>query len=320
MAPIVLITGADGFVGRHMAPALARAGWQVRCAQRSLRPTAGADIVGGLELGPSTDWRAALLGVDAVIHLAARAHRSRRVQERESDLYHSVNVDGTLQLARSAAAAGVRRFVFLSSIAVNGTTTEGRKAFSEQDDIAPKTVYGKTKAAAERGLAELAAKAGPAAMSTTVIRTPMIYGTGAIGNFGRLLSAVRAGVPLPFGLIDNRRAFLGIENLTSFVGQRLAAPAPAPFDVFLLADDEQVSTPEFIRLLARTSGRPARLLPIPISLLRAAMSYLGLTDALIGSLEVDARKAKTTGWHCPLSLAEGLKRAVATLPAFDRAA
>jgi UDP-glucose 4-epimerase len=239
------------------------------------------------------------------------------VQERESDLYHCVNVEGTLQFARSAVAAGVRRFIFLSSVAVNGSTTEGRTPFCEQDGIAPKTVYGKTKAAAERGLAELAVKA---AMSVTVIRTPMIFGAGAVGNFGRLLSAVRAGVPLPFGLIDNRRAFLGIENLTSFVSHRLSAQYCAPFDVFLLADAEQVSTPQFIRLLAHASSRPARLLPIPLSVLRAPMSYLGLTDALIGSLEVDARKANATGWRCPLSLAEGLARAVAILPALDKAA
>ena len=317
MAPIVLITGADGFVGRHMVAALAGAGWRVRCAQRSICPAARADTVGGLELGPATDWRAALGGVDAVVHLAARAHRSRNVQERESDLYHCVNVEGTLQLARSAAAAGVRRFIFLSSVAVNGSTTEGRTPFCEQDGIAPKTVYGRTKAAAERGLAELAMKA---TMSITVIRTPMIFGAGAVGNFGRLLSAVRAGVPLPFGLIDNRRAFLGIENLTSFVSHRLTAQHSAPFDVFLLADAEQVSTPQFIRLLARASGRPARLLPIPLSVLRLPMSYLGLTDALIGSLEVDTRKANATGWRCPLSLAEGLARAVAILPALDRVA
>jgi UDP-glucose 4-epimerase len=318
MAPTILVTGADGFVGRHLVSALTRAGWQVRRAQRSACPTSqNADIVTGLELGPSTDWQAALGGVQAVVHLAARAHRSSSVQEREKDLCFSVNVDGTMQLARSAAAAGVREFIFLSSIAVNGSTTDGRKPFCEADGVAPKTVYGKTKAAAELALSELAANS---AMSITAIRTPMIFGPGAAGNFGRLLSAVRAGVPLPFGLINNRRAFLGIDNLTSFIQHCLSAPNSPRFKVFILADNEQVSTPEFIRLLARASAQPARLLPIPLPLLRPPMSYLGLTDALIGSLELDAGKANATGWHCPLSLAEGLARAAVIFPALDQAA
>jgi UDP-glucose 4-epimerase len=308
MAPIVLVTGADGFVGRHMVTALSQAGWHIRCAQRSACPTTSdANIVTGLELGPSTDWKAALNGVQAVVHLAARAHRSKSIQQRERDLYFSVNVEGTMQLARSAASAGVHEFFYLSSIAVNGSTTDGRKPFCEQDRIAPNTVYGETKAVAEQRLSDLATNGK---MSITAIRAPMIYGAGAVGNFDRLRSAVRAGVPLPFGLIKNRRAFLGIDNLTSFVQHRLDTPNSSQFEVFLLADNEQVSTPEFVRLLARAYARPARLFPVPLPLLRVPMNYLGLTDALIGSLEMDVGKAKATGWHCPLTLAEGLSRAV----------
>ena len=138
----------------------------------------------------------------------------------------------------------------------------------------------------------------------------MIYGAGAVGNFGRLLSAVRSGVPLPFGLIKNRRAFLGIDNLTSFVQHRLETSNSSQFEVFLLADIEQVSTPEFVRLLARASARPARLLPVPLPLLRVPMNYFGLNDALLGSLEMDVTKALATGWHPPFSLVEGLSRAV----------
>jgi UDP-glucose 4-epimerase len=311
MDPIVLVTGADGFVGQHMVTALSKAGWHVRSAQRSVGPPSSiADIVTGLELRPSTSWCAALNGVQAVVHLAARAHRSTETQQREKDLYFSINVEGTLQLARSAASAGVKEFIFLSSIAVNGSTTDGREPFSERDEPAPNTVYGRTKAAAEQGLFELA---GNSTMPITVIRAPMIYGAGAIGNFGKLKSAVGAGVPLPVGLIKNRRAFLGIDNLTSFVRHRLDTSNSSRFEVFLLADNEQVSTPEFIRLLARASKRPARLLPVPVSLLRLPMNYLGLSDALIGSLEMDVSKANATGWHCPLTLAEGLSRAVTLL-------
>jgi len=147
-------------------------------------------------------------------------------------------------------------------------------------------------------------------MSITTIRAPMIFGAGAIGNFARLLSAVRAGVPLPFGLIKNRRAFLGIDNLTSFVRHRLDMSNSSQFEVFLLADNEQVSTAEFIRLLARVSARPTRLLPVPPRLLRLPMNYFGLSDALLGSLEMDVSKALATGWHPPFTLIEGLSRAV----------
>ena len=147
-------------------------------------------------------------------------------------------------------------FIFLSSIAVNGSTTDGRRPFCEQDSIAPDTVYGESKAIAERRLSDLAANSK---MSITAIRAPMIYGDGAVGNFDRLRSAVRAGVPLPFGFIRNRRAFLGIDNLTSFVKHRLGTSNPSSFEVFLLADNEQVSTPEFIRLLARACARPTSL-------------------------------------------------------------
>jgi UDP-glucose 4-epimerase len=310
MAPIILVTGANGFVGRHVVSALTQAGWHVRCAQRSARPApSNADIVTGLELGPSTDWQAALKGVQVVVHLAARAHRSKSTQQRERDLYFSVNVDGTVQLARSAISAGVQGFIFLSSVAVNGSTTDGRAPFSEHDVPAPNAVYGRTKAAAEQRLSELAAGG---TMSITVVRAPMIYGAGAVGNFGRLLSAVRSGVPLPFALIKNRRAFLGIGNLISFIQHRLSVSASSQFEIFLVADNEQVSTPEFIRLLARASGRPARLLPIPVSLLRAPMKLLGLSDALIGSLEMDVGKANATAWHCPLTMVEGLSRAVSS--------
>jgi len=308
MAPIVLVTGANGFVGRHATRALTLAGWNVRAAQRSPTPgSANGDIVNGLELGPSTDWQTALREVRAVVHLAARAHRSNRIQTNEQDLYHTINVLGTMQLARSAISAGVKQFIFLSSIAVNGNTTDGREPFSEYDRMAPNSVYGQSKAAAEQGLSEVARNCG---MSITAIRAPMIYGAGASGNFGKLVSAVRSGVPLPFGLVKNRRAFLGIDNLTSFILRRLSASAPPGFEVFLVADDNEVSTPDLVRGLARACARPARLLPLPISLLRPPLNALGLSDAVLGSLQMNITKAHRTGWECPLTLDEGLSLAI----------
>lgn len=308
MRRTVLVTGANGFVGRHTASALVQAGWHVRLAQRS-RPAqdSNTDMITGLDLGPSTDWRTALDGVDAVVHLAARAHRSISAQRRETDRYFSVNVDGTTRLAHCAAESGVRHFVFLSSIAVNGSTTNGRGPFSERDITNPTTIYGQSKAAAEEGLATLAAKNS---LTVTVIRAPMIYGDGAGGNFGRLASVVRAGIPLPFSLICNKRAFLGIDNLNSFITHRLSASVSSVFDVFLLADDQHISTPGFISELAKASACPSRLLPVPLPLLRSSLRYLNLSDALLGSLEMETTKARATGWRPPLTLSEGLARAV----------
>lgn len=312
MRPIVLVTGADGFVGRHVVSALIDAGWHVRRAQRTLTTLdPDRDVVTGLDLGTSTDWSGALVDVQAVVHLAARAHRSVRVQQREEHLYFAVNVEGTEHLARSAADAGVRDFIFLSSIAVNGSTTDGRQPFDENDISAPTTIYGRSKAAAEEALARLATES---AMAITVLRAPMIYGRGASGNLQRLASAVRKGIPLPFSKIHNRRAFLGIENLSAFVTHRLSKNSSSNFEAFLLADQQQVSTSEFIQELARANSKIPHLFSLPPSLLRISLHYLRLSDALLGSLEINAAKARATGWQCPLTLREGLARAFASAP------
>lgn len=309
MLPIVLVTGANGFVGRHVVSALTKAGWHVRRAQRTATvPTHDEDTVTGLELAPTTDWTEALDGVQAVVHLAARAHRPISVQHRERELYFSINVDGTRHLARSAALAGVRHFIFLSSIAVNGSTTNGRQPFDENDSAGPTTIYGHSKAAAEEALAKLGAEG---VMTITALRAPMIYGRGAGGNFQRLLLAVHKNLPLPFSMIHNRRAFLGIENLSDFIAHRLSKNASSDFDIFLLADEQQISTPDFIRELARANAQTPRLFPVPPFLLRAPLRYLGLSDALLESLEINTAKARATGWQFPLTLKEGLARAVA---------
>jgi UDP-glucose 4-epimerase len=306
--PVILVTGADGFVGRSTASSLTQAGWRVRRAVRASSGIAPSeDVFCGVELAASTRWSEALEGVQAVIHTAARAHQPSRIQQRDKDLYWSVNVEGTRHLAKSAADAGVRDFVFLSSIAVNGSSTDGRAPFSETDAAAPNSVYGKSKAAAEEMLQTISANS---AMRVTSLRPPMIYGPGARGNFRRLLSAVTAGVPLPLGLLQNRRAFLGIDNLISFIMHRLANHTEAQFDAFILADDEQVSTADFIRMLARARGQNARLFPFPVPMLRMVLDRLGMSEAILKSLEIDGSKAKATGWQPALTLAEGLRRAV----------
>jgi len=301
--PVVLVTGASGFVGRHLVPALEGAGWSVR---RAVRSPAGVDGEVVIEtIGPETDWQAALEGVDAVIHLAARVHHKH--EEHAVQLYRNVNIAGTLHLARCAAAAGVRQFVFISTVLVHGRSNEGRGPFSESDVLTPRGLYGMSKAAAEAGLRTLARDSD---MNITVIRPPLVYGAGAKGNFALLTRAVSLGLPLPFAAIRNQRAFLAVQNLSSFIQYRLSNPDPVSnFEVFLVADKEQVSTPEFIERLARASGKSPRLFGMPPDLLGMLLNVMGRQDthdSLIGSLELNVSKALATGWQPEVSLDEGL--------------
>ncbi|MBR0937929.1 NAD-dependent epimerase/dehydratase family protein [Bradyrhizobium jicamae] len=303
--PTVLVTGANGFVGRHLVPALARNGWLVRCAVRTGARDANDFEIG--ELGPSTDWHAALAGVDAVIHLAARVHRQN--EEHAVKLYRNVNIEGTLHLARSAMAADVRDFIFISTILVHGRSNNERPPFREDDELTPRGLYGMSKAAAEVGLMQLVEGS---AMRVTVVRPPLIYGVGAKGNFALLEKAVRRGIPLPLANVDNRRAFLSVQNLASFVMHRLEHPGKT-FDVFLVADSEQVSTGEFIERLARAARTTPRLFRMPIPLLGALLKASGrreANDSLLGSLELDLSKVAGIGWRPPLTLDEGLNRAL----------
>jgi UDP-glucose 4-epimerase len=304
--PTVLVTGASGFVGGHIVPFLASHGWKVRCAVR--RPGAGADEVVVGEIDGRTDWRAALTGVEAVLHLAGRAHHPG--EEGQADLYRAVNTDGTLQLARSAVAAGVRRFIHVSTILVNGSTTDGRAPFRETDAMMPRGVYGRSKAEAENGLKEVAANSN---MAITVIRPPLIYGAGARGNFELLVRAIRHGVPLPLASIRNRRAFLSVHNLASFIAGRLGS-AQTGYEIFLVADAEQISTPEFATRIATAVGRSARLVALPLPMLRMALKLAGRAeagDSLIGSMELDLSRALATGWRPELTLDAALRAALA---------
>ncbi len=304
--PVVLVTGANGFVGRHLTRLLERHGWVVRRAVRTLN--LGRPDVLVENIGPGTDWRSALVDVDAVVHLAARVHRPK--EEHALELYRASNIEGTLHLARSAAAAGVRQFVFISSVLVHGRSSDGLPPFSEQDKLSPLGLYGQSKAAAESELAAMAKH--DARMCISVIRPPMVYGAGTKGNFKTLAAAVIRGVPLPLGAICNRRAFVSVQNLASFILARLSH-ADRKFDVFLVADDEQVSTPEFIKRLARAARTKPRLFGIPSPMLSALLKATGQQDArdsLIGSLELNLSKAAAIGWRAPITLDEGLQLAM----------
>ncbi|MEH2591214.1 NAD-dependent epimerase/dehydratase family protein [Bradyrhizobium sp. AZCC 1721] len=302
---VVLVTGASGFVGWHLALALARDGWVVRRGVRKPSGREGEVVVESIDA--TTNWQHALAGVDAVVHLAAHVHRPH--EERAVEVYRNVNIEGTLHLASSALNAGVRHFIFVSTILVHGRSSDGRAPFREDDDLMPRGLYGMSKAAAEAGLKTLAQGVE---MSLTIIRPPLIYGSGAKGNFALLQKAVGLGIPLPFAGIHNRRAFLAVDNLSSFILHRLPR-REQKFEVFLLADEEQVSTPEFITRLAHAAGGSARLFHIPRPLLSALLRVSGrkeVKESLLGSLELDLSKANATGWRPPITLDEGLRRAL----------
>jgi UDP-glucose 4-epimerase len=303
--PVVLLTGASGFVGRHLAPALTGQGWIVRRAVR--RPTLGPDDVLVPSIDGKTDWSAALRDVDAVVHLAARVHHPET--DGEHELYHSLNRDGTVRLAQCTAAAGIEHLVYISTILVNGSRTDGHGPFREDDVPAPRGLYPISKAEAEQGLAKVAETTD---LKVTVIRPPLVYGPSVLGNFRRLLAAIRVGLPLPFAGIRNRRAFVAIENLVSFITLRLSHPGQA-FEVFLIADDEQVSTPEFARRIAKACGGRAYLFPLPDAVLGLFFKITGrpeFGDSLLGSMEIDITKARATGWKPKVALDEGLRFAV----------
>lgn len=303
----VLVTGANGFVGRHVTAILEREGWSVR---RAVLCSEGIDNEVVIQsIGPNTDWSAALEGIDCVVHLAARVHHKH--EEHAVQLYHAVNTEGTLHLARRAAMTGVHRFIFVSTVLVHGRSNDGRAPFNEDDLPTPQGVYGESKAAAEVGLRTLARES---AMKVSVIRPPLVYGAGAKGNFALLTQAINLGLPLPFAAIQNCRAFLAVQNLSSFILYRLAQPNPeGNFDIFLIADHEQVSTPEFIERLAMASDKKPRLLRVPPKLLTRLFSLVGqqgMQNSLIGSLQLDISKAIATGWRPQVSLDEGLRLAV----------
>jgi nucleoside-diphosphate-sugar epimerase len=224
--------------------------------------------------------------------------------------FHAVNVDGTLNLARQAAAAGVKRFVFISSVKVNGEFTLSGRAFNEVDTANPQDAYGQSKHEAEQGLRQLSADTG---MEVVIIRPPLVYGPQVKANFAALIRAVQRGWPLPLGAVHNQRSLVALDNLVDLIITCITHPLAAN-QTFLVSDGEDLSTPDLIRQMARAMNRPARLLPAPVWALKGGALLLGKGDAvqrLCGNLQVDISKARTLlGWNPPISVDEGLRRAV----------
>jgi nucleoside-diphosphate-sugar epimerase len=308
--PIALVTGATGFVGAHLIPALQGAGWTVRAAVRSSAGVVlpeGVDRVAVGDLAQAPDLRDALAGIDVVIHLAGRAHVVRETAADVDRIFGRVNVAATRHLADQAAVAGVRRFVLLSSVKVNGERT-GDRPFTEADVPAPEDAYGRSKQEAEQALRAVGAATG---LAVAIVRPPLVYGPGVKANFLRLLRLVDRGVPLPLGSVRNQRSLIGVWNLCDLIVACATHPAAAG-ETFLASDQRDLSTPELIRLIGHALGRPARLFPFPVTALRQAGRLAGQGDAverLVGSLQVDSTKAtRLLGWQPVVGVEEGLRR------------
>ena len=316
---MILLTGATGFVGLAISERLVKDGvHDVRAVVRSpealLYPCIDKVVVPDIAL--NVDWINIFECVEVVIHAAARVHVMADKAENPLDEFRRVNVQGTLNLARQAAAAGVRRFVFISSVKVNGESTQLGRPFTADGTPAPLDAYGISKKEAEQGLREIALQIG---MEVVIIRPPLVYGPGVKANFSAMMRWLRRGVPLPLGVIHNQRSLVALDNLVDLIVTCLTHPAAAN-QTFLVSDGEDVSTTELLRRMGQAMGRPARLIPVPASWLKLAAAMVGKPDVaqrLCGSLQVDIEKARRLlGWTPPRSLDEGLNRAAGSAGAF----
>lgn len=308
----ILVTGANGFIGAAVCKTLLDSA-AVRGVVRTSSLAGGlpesVEIVHG-ELSETFDWSGSLDGIDAVVHCAARVHVTHESAADPLSEFRAVNVDGTMALARQAAKAGVRRFVFISSIGVNGGETFD-KPYSANDTAQPHTQYAVSKYEAELGLRQLATESG---MEIVIIRPPLVYGANAPGNFAMLQKLLKSGVPLPLAaLAKNRRSFVYLGNLIDLVVVCLNHPAAAN-ETFLVSDGEDISTVGLLRRLGSAMGKPVRLIYVPVRWLGLGARLLGkggMFQSLSGSLQVDIGKAYALlGWKPPISVDDGLRRAV----------
>jgi len=302
---MILVTGANGFLGQALSLELKKRLITVRGASRSDAKEGEVDVG---DIGSNTNWAAALAGVDVIVHTAARVHVRDEQVDDALGRYREVNVEGTLNLARQAAAAKVKRFIFISSIKVNGESTVPGKPFTPDDQPNPEDPYGVSKWEAEVGLQQLAAATG---MEAVIIRPPLVYGPGVKANFLGMMRWINRGVPLPLGSIDNKRSLVALANLVDLIINCIEHPAAAN-QVFLAGDGQDVSTSELLYGISKALDKPARLLPCPVSLLSFTSALLGkkeMVRRLTGSLQVDISRARTLlGWEPPLSMEEGLRK------------
>jgi len=303
----ILVTGAGGFIGSALVPALSAAGYATRRAVRRLpeqqSPEGETTAVGDID--ETTDWTEALRDIEIVLHLAARTHVLHETASDPLAAYRRVNVKGTRRLATQAAAAGVRRMVFLSSIKVNGERTFARP-YTEDDTPQPEDAYGTTKWEAEQTLRAIGRETG---LEVVILRPPLVYGPGVKGNFLRLMKLVSRGSPLPLASVRNQRSMVYVGNVVDAILTCIKAPAAAG-RIYLVSDGHDLSTPDLVRALARCLGVAPRLFPFPPSFLMLAASLVGKREEaarVLGSLQVDSsRIQRELGWRPPRMTEDGL--------------
>jgi nucleoside-diphosphate-sugar epimerase len=302
----VLITGATGFVGKEMRHQLRIQG--IPCVE-AVRYKINPDQFEMGNLNEKTNWTTALSGCDVVVHLAARVHM---MQDKVGDplgAYREVNVDATMALAEQSASLGIRRFIFVSSVKVNGEATTD-KAFTAHDVPAPLDPYGQSKMEAEYALQKLGQKTG---MEIVIVRPPLVYGPGVRANFLRLMQLVRLGIPLPLGNIHNCRSMVALDNLVNLLMVCIEHPNAAG-QILMVSDDEDMSTSALIKVLAQAMNKKIILLPIPSTLIRVGSRLIGkvnAADRLLGSLQVDIRHTKKTlNWTPAISSVVGIQKTV----------
>ncbi len=306
-----LVTGANGFVGSALCARLRRDGVSVRGAVRALNSKPdGAEAFAIGSLSAETNWTKALKNVEQVVHLAARVHVMNDKSSDPLAEFRRVNVEGTAALARQAAIAGVRRFVFLSSVKVNGEFTEAGHLFTADDAPAPEDSYAVSKYEAEQLLRQIAGETG---MEVVIIRPPLVYGPGVKANFGSMMRWLARGVPLPLAAVtENCRSLVALDNLVDLIVTCLNHPAAAN-QTFLVSDGEDLSTAQLLKRMGAAMGHPARLMYLPPTLLKLGTTVLnmpGMYQRLCGSLQLDMTKTRhLLGWTPPVSVDEGLRRA-----------
>jgi nucleoside-diphosphate-sugar epimerase len=306
---MILVTGATGFVGRALVSEAAARGLSVRGASRRApeTDTGRVEYSLGADLSPDGDWRAALSGIDAVVHAAARVHVMHDTASDPLAAFRRVNVEGTVNLARQAAEAGVRRFIFLSSIKVNGERTEHGRRFRADDVPAPLDPYGISKREAEDALRNLV---GETSMDLVVIRPVLVYGPGVKANVAAMMRWLHRGIPLPLGAIHNKRSLVAVGNLVDLIIACISHPGAAG-QTLLVSDGEDLSTTALLRRMAAALDVPARLIPVPAVALRIAAQLLGRKDLarrLFESLQVDVDPTRARlGWTPPIAVDHALR-------------
>lgn len=273
-----------------------------------VRITTGEEIYTAPDLDTSSNWGEVVSGVDVLVHTAGRVHVLGDQADEPLAEFRRVNMEGTLTLARQAAEGGLRRFIFISSIKVNGEGTAVGRPFCSDDKPAPIDPYGISKREAEQGLLVLAADTGK---EVVIIRPPLVYGPGVKANFRDMMGWLIKGIPLPLGSVNNKRSLVGRDNLVDLIITCIAHPAAAN-QTFLVSDGDDLSTTELLQRMGQALEKPARLLPVPIFLLRVGAALLGKRDMaqrFCGSLQVDISKTRELlGWESPVTVEEGLRR------------